>query len=50
MSTLSNVILLVFIATGLALFLNAYFKGKKVLRKILDKSYARNLPAEQPPL
>jgi ABC-type sugar transport system permease subunit len=46
MSTLSNVIMIIFISIGLALFLNAYFKGKKVLRKIQDQSRTRNFPAE----
>jgi hypothetical protein len=46
MSTLSNVAMVICITLGLGLFLNAYFKGKKVLQKIRDKSYARNLPVE----
>jgi hypothetical protein len=46
MLTLNNVLIIVCIALGLGLFLNAYFKGKKVLRKIRDQAYIRNLPIE----
>ena len=46
MLTLNNVLIIVSIALGLGLFLNAYFKGKKVLRKIRDQAYIRNLPIE----
>ena len=48
MSTLNNVLIIVCIALGLGLgmFLNAYIKGKKVLRKIREQAYIRNLPTE----
>jgi hypothetical protein len=46
MSTLSNILAFILITLNLALFLNAYLKGIRVLRKSRDKSYARNSPAE----
>jgi hypothetical protein len=46
MSTLSTVVIAIFITLGLGLFLNAYFKGKKVLQKIRDQSRTRNFPVE----
>ncbi|MDH6250087.1 hypothetical protein M2129_002094 [Polynucleobacter sphagniphilus] len=46
MSTLNNVLIIICIALGLGMFLNAYIKGKKVLRKIREQAYIRNLPIE----
>lgn len=46
MSTLNNVLIIVCMALGLGMFLNAYIKGKKVLRKIRDQAYIRDLPIE----
>ena len=46
MLTLSNVLMIICITLSFGLFLNAYFKGKRVLRKIREKSYPKSLPAE----
>ena len=46
MLTLNNVLIIASIALGLGIFLNAYFKGKKIIRKIRDQACIRNFPVE----
>jgi hypothetical protein len=46
MSLLSNVLVFVCVAAGLGLFFNAYYKGKKALKKIQDKNRPKSWPAE----
>jgi len=46
MLNLSNVLMIICITLGFGLLLNAYYKGKRVLQKIREKTYPKSLSAE----
>ncbi|CAM3800430.1 hypothetical protein [Polynucleobacter antarcticus] len=46
MFTLINVLMFIGVIAGLGLFLNAYYKGKKVLGKLKDKHAPKTWPIE----